>query len=575
MSLMLGQLLDVIESDPALQARVRRLLAPASVLPPQTGTAQGPRPEVEWFGESPWGDAAPLPDHIAGPTLGHPPAALPTEASPPSAESKAASVPATPIGEPVATVSTSEASVARSATKPPAVAATSAPARARSASPPAAIAVASPPKAAAPIAKGRDNAEASEWLTPLPPIQIEPFVLRWLPAIPTPLADGAASRANRHALAAALRVPEVHLEHATSRLPVGCGLDLSSALLAKLARVERSPAAVNPARNAPPASLDKLTELAQKGLGAQAHPQPSSSTAVPDSVRILQKLPLALADAAIVADELACNRPHPGLGCDWLRSARSSRVALEELATAYRAAVAIPDLLLGLPIGNQGLGTILQALATVQAWLYGRIARLGGPCPLQLQLYDALSDVAKSRSVYIKRHMRLDDPPSREEFETAERQLSALIDAEEPTSTPRARPAVASAPVEPAPKALSVETQEVARLLAGRTLLLIGGECRSERQETLCRDFGLKELRWLDTREQASTEPLLKAVADPEVSLVLLLIRFSRHSYGDMAEPCRQRGIPLVRIPGGYGTNQLAHQILDQAGERLAALRCE
>lgn len=101
---------------------------------------------------------------------------------------------------------------------------------------------------------------------------------------------------------------------------------------------------------------------------------------------------------------------------------------------------------------------------------------------------------------------------------------------------------------------------------------MIGGECRPDKQEALRCELGLKELRWIGTRAHASLEPLLTAVSDPDVSLVLLLIKLASHSYGELAEPCKRRGIPLVRIPGGYGTNQLAHQILEQAGERLGAL---
>lgn len=101
---------------------------------------------------------------------------------------------------------------------------------------------------------------------------------------------------------------------------------------------------------------------------------------------------------------------------------------------------------------------------------------------------------------------------------------------------------------------------------------MIGGECRPDKQEALRRELGLKELRWITTRAHTSIELLLTAVSDPDISLVLLLIKLASHSYGELAEPCKRRGIPLVRIPGGYGTNQLAHQILEQAGERLGAL---
>jgi hypothetical protein len=116
----------------------------------------------------------------------------------------------------------------------------------------------------------------------------------------------------------------------------------------------------------------------------------------------------------------------------------------------------------------------------------------------------------------------------------------------------------------PAPELLQAQS-----LLSGRTAVMIGGEIRPERQESLRRELGLKDLRWIGARGHASTAPLLRAVADPDVDLVLLLIRLCSHSHGDVTAPCKQRGIPLVRVPAGYGAHQLARQIVDQAGERL------
>jgi hypothetical protein len=53
--------------------------------------------------------------------------------------------------------------------------------------------------------------------------------------------------------------------------------------------------------------------------------------------------------------------------------------------------------------------------------------------------------------------------------------------------------------------------------------------------------------------------------------VVLLAIRWSNHSYGDVQEYCDTYGKLLVRLPGGYHPNQVAHQILSQVGHRLRA----
>lgn len=139
-----------------------------------------------------------------------------------------------------------------------------------------------------------------------------------------------------------------------------------------------------------------------------------------------------------------------------------------------------------------------------------------------------------------------------------------------PTDAAQPKPTIPHlSPAVPSPQS---ERQRVTELLTGRVAVMIGGVCRPEKREALCRELGLKELRWIGTRAHAPLEPLVAAVSDPDVDLVLLLIRLSSHSFGELAEPCKQRGIPLVRVPGGWGTNQLAHQILEQAGERLGTL---
>ncbi len=53
--------------------------------------------------------------------------------------------------------------------------------------------------------------------------------------------------------------------------------------------------------------------------------------------------------------------------------------------------------------------------------------------------------------------------------------------------------------------------------------------------------------------------------------MVLLAIRWSSHSFGDVKAFCDRHGKPLVRLPGGYGAHQVASQILAQCGGRLGA----
>ncbi|HXG11459.1 MAG TPA: hypothetical protein VNK04_17020 [Gemmataceae bacterium] len=120
---------------------------------------------------------------------------------------------------------------------------------------------------------------------------------------------------------------------------------------------------------------------------------------------------------------------------------------------------------------------------------------------------------------------------------------------------------------EPAPV-----VREAARLLEGRSIVLIGGERRPAACEALRRGLGLRELIWIETREHQSIDGFEPYIARPEVALVVLAIRWSSHSFGDVKEFCDRHGKPLVRLPGGYNINQVAAQIMAQCSQRLRCI---
>ena len=117
---------------------------------------------------------------------------------------------------------------------------------------------------------------------------------------------------------------------------------------------------------------------------------------------------------------------------------------------------------------------------------------------------------------------------------------------------------------------LSAETTRVAKLLEGQSIVMIGGDKRLNAYNSLKEAFNLEELYWLDTKEShQSVEDFEPYICRPDVSIVLLAIRWSRHRYGDVKMYCDIHQKALVRLPSGYGVNQVANQILDQASERL------
>jgi hypothetical protein len=116
----------------------------------------------------------------------------------------------------------------------------------------------------------------------------------------------------------------------------------------------------------------------------------------------------------------------------------------------------------------------------------------------------------------------------------------------------------------------SPQISEVADMLAGKAVIIIGGDRRPFAAEALERSFLLSELIWIDTRAHESISGFEPYVARPEVAMVLLAIRWSSHSYGEVQDFCRTYGKPLVRLPGGYNPNQVAAQILEQCSQRLS-----
>lgn len=118
----------------------------------------------------------------------------------------------------------------------------------------------------------------------------------------------------------------------------------------------------------------------------------------------------------------------------------------------------------------------------------------------------------------------------------------------------------------------SAEVRAAADLLRGTEVVLIGGVERSAAARAIERAFGLSRLNWQSTRPHESVTYFEPAVARPSVSVVLLAIRWSSHSYGDVKDYCDKYGKPIVYLTGGYNPNQIAHQILGQVGDRLRAL---
>jgi hypothetical protein len=155
----------------------------------------------------------------------------------------------------------------------------------------------------------------------------------------------------------------------------------------------------------------------------------------------------------------------------------------------------------------------------------------------------------------------IDELPDREDLPPGFRLVLREIDRYLGTRTPSEK--VTQGYVPPA------EVKEAARLVGGRSAVLIGGIRRHEAQAALKRTLGLKELIWIETKEHQSIEAFEPIIAREDVALVLLAIRWSSHAFGDVRQYCVRHGKPLIRLPGGYGAHQVAVQVLSQASEVL------
>jgi hypothetical protein len=128
------------------------------------------------------------------------------------------------------------------------------------------------------------------------------------------------------------------------------------------------------------------------------------------------------------------------------------------------------------------------------------------------------------------------------------------------------------APPDAAPvKRYSAEVEMVARLLAGRSVTLIGGNCRPAAYKALKEAFRLAELYWVETKDHESIDNFRHYVDRADVAVVLLAIRWSSHRHTDVSLFCDRYGKPFARLPGGYNPNQVAAQIMAQCSDRLKA----
>jgi hypothetical protein len=112
----------------------------------------------------------------------------------------------------------------------------------------------------------------------------------------------------------------------------------------------------------------------------------------------------------------------------------------------------------------------------------------------------------------------------------------------------------------------TVELEKVLPLVEGTRAVMIGGLCREDNRKAVIETLKLTDLVWPDTTGRESVYDFEPLIAEPTTKVVFLLIRFMRTGYGRVAELCRKHDKTLVRLPAGYGVNQVIHQLAEQMG---------
>lgn len=115
-------------------------------------------------------------------------------------------------------------------------------------------------------------------------------------------------------------------------------------------------------------------------------------------------------------------------------------------------------------------------------------------------------------------------------------------------------------------------TEEVRRareLVSGKVAVMIGGCRRPHAHDALVLRLGLKELRWVSTRPHESLDRVAAEAGRKDVALVLMAIRWSSHGFEEVKRVCGHTGSWYVRLPRGYGVNQVARELVRQVGKAV------
>ncbi len=112
---------------------------------------------------------------------------------------------------------------------------------------------------------------------------------------------------------------------------------------------------------------------------------------------------------------------------------------------------------------------------------------------------------------------------------------------------------------------------EVRGLLAGRRVVVVGGEERREAVSRFVDAFGLAGVDWVTLTEHGSSAAIRAPIERADTALVLILIKLTGHLHADEAKRfAKAAGKPFVLLKAGYNPERVALAVCNQASDQLA-----
>jgi hypothetical protein len=106
------------------------------------------------------------------------------------------------------------------------------------------------------------------------------------------------------------------------------------------------------------------------------------------------------------------------------------------------------------------------------------------------------------------------------------------------------------------------QTDEVASLLAGRTVALIGGTLRQAVKQEITSAFSLRELEWIEATAERISSSMESKIGRPDLAVILFAPHWASVSKDEVLQQCASHAQVVVQISPDYDVEQIAAAIL-------------